>query len=121
MFLFGTFSGFNKNININIGSILGLNNFEFKVPLDTLAYLLHNHYFKSSKLAIYKFKLNLNARKRRRPVKNSKKNKGEHKLNKPVRTTWVYDDEFGWIDVDSFLVKVKKIEKELSEMFKKTG
>lgn len=54
-------------------------------------------------------------------MKNSKKNKGEHKLNKPVRTTWVYDDEFGWIDVDSFLVKVKRIEEELSEMFKKTG
>ncbi len=40
---------------------------------------------------------------------------------KPVNTTWVYDDEFGWIDVELFLMRIRKIEEELSCKFKKTG
>lgn len=44
-----------------------------------------------------------------------------HQNQEPVNTTWVYDDEFGWIDVELFLVRIRKMEEELSSKFKKTG
>jgi len=45
----------------------------------------------------------------------------KHQNHEPVSTTWVYDDECGWIDVELFLVRLRKIEEELSGRLKKTG
>ncbi|NPV72473.1 MAG: hypothetical protein HPY89_01485 [Pelotomaculum sp.] len=47
--------------------------------------------------------------------------KKSKKLEVPARTTWVYDEEFGWIDINLFLSKIKKIEEEINSRCKKTG
>lgn len=41
--------------------------------------------------------------------------------SQPAGTAWVYDDESGWINVNTFLNKIKKIEEELNKKLKKTG
>ena len=47
--------------------------------------------------------------------------KREKRAEEPVKTTWVYDDELGWINVNLFLEKIRKIECELSACLKRTG
>jgi len=47
--------------------------------------------------------------------------KKERKVEEPVKTTWVYDDELGWIDVNLFLERIRKIEQELGVFLRKTG
>ncbi len=47
--------------------------------------------------------------------------KRDRRTEEPVKTTWVYDDELGWINVNLFLEKIRKIEQELNACLKKTG
>lgn len=46
---------------------------------------------------------------------------GRQADRQPMRTNWIFDEELGWVNVDRFLSKVKRIEKEINRKMRKTG